>query len=145
MLCSTFMLCNLINPLKTQVNESGKLLLAPAGAVCLGSESHGAHDHTLLFAGSGDLQTLIIKDWVTESDLLYDWRLTANQFFLVPIPVRLTIRDIFKPNPCGYSPYLTSSLTRGNVCLLWIGFAFVKCTCSYRRGPRRKHLCYVAL
>jgi hypothetical protein len=31
-------------------------------------------------------------------------------------------------NPCGHSPYVTSSLTRGRVCLLWIGFAFVKCT-----------------
>jgi hypothetical protein len=26
-------------------------------------------------------------------------------------------------NPCGHSPYVTSSLTRGWVCLLWIGFA----------------------
>jgi hypothetical protein len=31
-------------------------------------------------------------------------------------------------NPCGHSPYVTSSLTRGWVCLSWIGFAFVKCT-----------------
>jgi hypothetical protein len=31
-------------------------------------------------------------------------------------------------NPCGHSPYVTSSLTRGWVCLLWIGFAFVKYT-----------------
>jgi hypothetical protein len=31
-------------------------------------------------------------------------------------------------NPCGHSPYVTSSLTRRWVCLLWIGFAFVKCT-----------------
>jgi hypothetical protein len=30
-------------------------------------------------------------------------------------------------NPCRHSPYVTSSLTRGWVCLLWMGFAFVKC------------------
>jgi hypothetical protein len=30
--------------------------------------------------------------------------------------------------PCGHSPYVTYSLTRGLVCLLWICFAFVKCT-----------------
>jgi hypothetical protein len=31
-------------------------------------------------------------------------------------------------NPCGHSPYSTSSLTRGWVCLLWTGLAYVKCT-----------------
>jgi hypothetical protein len=31
-------------------------------------------------------------------------------------------------NPCGLSPYITSSLMRRWVCLLWRGFAFVKCT-----------------
>jgi hypothetical protein len=31
-------------------------------------------------------------------------------------------------NPCGHSPYATSSLTRGRVCLLCTGLAFVKCT-----------------
>jgi hypothetical protein len=30
-------------------------------------------------------------------------------------------------NPCSHSAYVTSSLTRGWVCLLWRGFAFVKC------------------
>jgi hypothetical protein len=29
-------------------------------------------------------------------------------------------------NPCTHSPYVTSSLMRGWVCLLWIGFTFVK-------------------
>jgi hypothetical protein len=29
-------------------------------------------------------------------------------------------------NLCGHSPYVTFSLTRGWVCLLWIGFVFVK-------------------
>jgi hypothetical protein len=31
-------------------------------------------------------------------------------------------------NPCEHSPYVTSSLTRRWVCLLWICLAFVKCT-----------------
>jgi hypothetical protein len=30
-------------------------------------------------------------------------------------------------NSCGHSPYVTSSLTRGWVCVLWICLAFVKC------------------
>jgi hypothetical protein len=34
----------------------------------------------------------------------------------------------FRLNPCGHTPNVTSSPTRGWVCLLWIGLAFVKCT-----------------
>jgi hypothetical protein len=34
------------------------MLLAIASAVILGSESHGTHDHILLFQGSGSCQTL---------------------------------------------------------------------------------------
>jgi hypothetical protein len=34
----------------------------------------------------------------------------------------------FQLNPWGYSPYVTSSLTSGSVCLLWIRFAFIKFT-----------------
>jgi hypothetical protein len=34
----------------------------------------------------------------------------------------------FQLNPCDHSPYVTSSLKRRRVCLLWTGFAFVKCT-----------------
>jgi hypothetical protein len=30
-------------------------------------------------------------------------------------------------NPCGHSPQVTSSLTRGLDCRLWKGFAFLKC------------------
>jgi hypothetical protein len=43
-------------------------------------------------------------------------------------------RFFFQLDPCGYSPCVTSSLTRGWVSLLWIGFVFVKRTyrtCSY--------------
>jgi hypothetical protein len=35
---------------------------------------------------------------------------------------------LFSWTLCGNSPYVTSSLMRRWVCLLWIGFAFVKCT-----------------
>jgi hypothetical protein len=31
-------------------------------------------------------------------------------------------------NFCGYSHYVTSSLKRGLVCLLWIGFTFIEST-----------------
>jgi hypothetical protein len=32
-------------------------------------------------------------------------------------------------NPCGHSPYVTSSLTRRWVCLSWIGLAFLSSVC----------------
>jgi hypothetical protein len=49
-----------------------------------------------------------------EPELLYDWRFTANQFFLATSPLRVTTSIfIFQLNTCGYGPYITSSLTRG--------------------------------
>jgi hypothetical protein len=55
----------------------------------------------------------------SESQLLYDWRFTTNQFVLQTNPLRLTTSNfIFQLNTCGYSSYLTSSLTRGWVCRL---------------------------
>jgi hypothetical protein len=55
----------------------------------------------------------------SESELLHNWRFTANQFFLVPSPLRLTTSNfIFQLNACGYSPYVIYSLTRGWVCRL---------------------------
>jgi hypothetical protein len=33
---------------------------------------------------------------------------------------------VLQLNPCGYSSYESSSLTKGWVCLLWISFTFVK-------------------
>jgi hypothetical protein len=51
--------------------------------------------------------------------LLYDWWFTTNQFVLAPSPLKLTTRVFFlQLTPCGHSPYVTSSLTRGWVCLL---------------------------
>jgi hypothetical protein len=53
------------------------------------------------------------------SELLYDWRFTANQFLLATSPLRLTTSNfILHLDTCGYSPYVTSSLTRGWVCRL---------------------------
>jgi hypothetical protein len=48
-------------------------------------------------------------------ELLYDWRFTAHQFVLATSPLmRVTTSNfIFQLNTCGYSPYVTSSLTRG--------------------------------
>jgi hypothetical protein len=55
----------------------------------------------------------------SESELLYDWRFTANQFVLAISPLRLTTNNfIFQLNACGYSPYVTSAITRGWVCHL---------------------------
>jgi hypothetical protein len=55
----------------------------------------------------------------SESKLLYDWRFTASHFVLATRPLRPTTRIfIFQQNTCCYSPYVTSSLTRGWVCRL---------------------------
>jgi hypothetical protein len=53
--------------------------------------------------------------WLTtwlglESELLYHWRFTTNQSFLVTNPLRLmTSNFIFQLKACGYGPYITSS------------------------------------
>jgi hypothetical protein len=54
----------------------------------------------------------------SESELLYDWWFTANQFVVATIPLRLTTSIFFHLNPCGHSPYVTFSLMRGWVCRL---------------------------
>jgi hypothetical protein len=55
----------------------------------------------------------------SESELLYDWWFTANQFVLATSPLRLTTSNfISQLNTCGYSPYVTSFLMRGLVCHL---------------------------
>jgi hypothetical protein len=61
----------------------------------------------------------------SESELLYDWRFTTNQFILAPSPLRLTAKNFFQLNTCVDSPYVTSSLTRGWVCRLQLLLAFV--------------------
>jgi hypothetical protein len=50
----------------------------------------------------------------TLSELLYDWRFTANPFVLATSPLRPTTSNfICELNNCGCSLYVTSSLTRG--------------------------------
>jgi hypothetical protein len=58
----------------------------------------------------------------SESELLYGWQFTANQFVLATSPLRLTTNNfIFQLNTCDYSPPVTFSLTRGWVCRLqWL-------------------------
>jgi hypothetical protein len=71
----------------------------------------------------------ISQDWFTLVSQTLWLQLTANQFILSQSPMRFMTRwFFFATELCGHSPYVTSSLTRGWVCLLWIGFAFVKCT-----------------
>jgi hypothetical protein len=52
-----------------------------------------------------------------ESELLYDWRFTANQFVLATSTFRLTT-GISWLDTCFQSPYVTSSLTTRWVCRL---------------------------
>jgi hypothetical protein len=54
----------------------------------------------------------------SESELLYDWRFTANHFVLATSPLRLTTTISFQLNTCGHSFHVTSSLTIGWVCRL---------------------------
>jgi hypothetical protein len=67
----------------------------------------------------------VLSESESESELLYDWRFTANQFVLATSPLRLTTSNfIFQLNTCCYSPYVTSSLTRGWVCRLQLLLVF---------------------
>jgi hypothetical protein len=55
----------------------------------------------------------------SESELLCDWRFTADQFVLATNPLRLTAGIIFLNLTLGgCGPYITSFLTRGWVCRL---------------------------
>jgi hypothetical protein len=88
------------------------LLLVLASAVMLGSESSGSRDRILLsqirdFPFCRLLQVAGMLRWrystpppqgitpLSESELFYDWRFTANQFVLAPSPFKLTARFFF--------------------------------------------------
>jgi hypothetical protein len=43
----------------------------------------------------GNINRVMVSQSESESDLLYDWRFTANQFVLAPSPLRLTTGDFF--------------------------------------------------
>jgi hypothetical protein len=81
---------------------------------------------------------------LSESELLYDWRCTANQFFLATSPLRPTTRIfIFQLHACGYSLDVTSSLTRRLVCRLQLllGLASAVILRSESRGTNDHVYC----
>jgi hypothetical protein len=82
-----------------------------------------------MYQGFSDCRKKLCKE--SESQLLHDWRLIANQFVLASSPLRLTTNFFFQLNPCDHSPYVTSSLTRRWVCLLWICLAFGQLNISH--------------
>jgi hypothetical protein len=110
-LYSTVMLCNLINPLKTQsVSQVNCCRPSPAQSILVPSLT-GPMTTFYCLTSLGDFRLSLLKtesESESESDLHYDGWLTANQFVLVPSPLRTTTRYIFKLNPYGHSPYVTS-------------------------------------
>jgi hypothetical protein len=59
------------------------------------------------------------------SELLYDWRFTANQFVLTWSPLRVTTSNtIVQLKTWIFSPYVPFSLTRGWVCRLQLLLVF---------------------
>jgi hypothetical protein len=72
-----------------------------------------------IFSSQPDCQLNWNSESESESELLYDWRFTANQFVLERSPLSLTTSNfIFQLKTCSYSPYVISSLKRGWVCRL---------------------------
>jgi hypothetical protein len=76
------------------------------------------------------------------SQLLHDWRLTANQLVLAWSPLRLTTSNfIFQLNTCCYRPYVTSSLTRGWVCRLQLMLVLASALIlEFESRGTRKHI-----
>jgi hypothetical protein len=68
------------------------------------------------YTAAGSRHLLLCSLSESESELLYEWRFTANQFVLATCPFTLTTTIYFQLNTCFHSPYVTSSLTRGWVC-----------------------------
>jgi hypothetical protein len=84
----------------------------------------GATKQTCMYVSSVLLQSCI----KSKSKLLYDWRFTANQSVLGQTPWEPRPETFFSTEPLRSQSYVSSSLTRGWVCLLWKGLPFVKCT-----------------
>jgi hypothetical protein len=75
----------------------------------------------------------------SESELLYDWRFTVNQFILATSPLRLTTSNfIFQLNIYYHSPYVTPSLTRGWICRLQLLLVLASIV-VLRSGSRGTH------
>jgi hypothetical protein len=112
-----------------------QLLMALAGAVNLESEPHGTHDHIFtvsdsrlpqpgrpgsrIYVTAEAFESASTRGNPCHSQWYFTGRFTASQFVLATSALRLTTSNfIFRLNICGYSPYVTSSLTRGWVCRL---------------------------
>jgi hypothetical protein len=81
----------------------------------------------------------VVLNWPeSESELLYDWRFTVNQFVLATGPLKLTTSIFFQVNTCCHSPYVTSSLTRGWVSRLQLQLA-VASAVNLRSESRGTH------
>jgi hypothetical protein len=92
--------------------------------------SHRSWLVTVLYLTHGS--NCLLPKSKSKSKLLCNWRFITNQFILAPSPLGPTTNNFFQLNPCSNSPYVTSSLTRRWVHLLWICLAFVKCIfCTY--------------
>jgi hypothetical protein len=65
--------------------------------------------------------------------------LPPNQFVLAPSTLRPTTNIFFQLNTCGYSPYVTSSLTRGWVFLLKLLLVLASAV-ILRSESRRTHV-----
>jgi hypothetical protein len=60
-----------------------------------------------------------LNAYFPESELPYECPFTTHQFISATSPLRLTTSNfIFQLNTCGYSPFVTFSLTRGWACRL---------------------------
>jgi hypothetical protein len=124
--------------LKCQFQDNVEVSLRPAVSrqVCLGVKPHlGPKTRFLLLAGNlmrgrvshlSRSQSIVHVTYIykSKSELLYDWRFTANRFVLASVPWGSRPVIFFQLNPCGHSPYVTSSLTRRWFCLLRICLAF---------------------
>jgi hypothetical protein len=82
------------------------------------SQSASAADSQFSAGAANSGTQLNSNSKIRESELLYGWWFTTNQFVLGTNPLRLTTTNIFQLNTCGNSPHVTSSLTIGWVCHL---------------------------
>jgi hypothetical protein len=128
-----------------------QLLLVFVSIVILWSESGGTHDHTSILltqirdtpkpGGLGpriyipqELGGLVISQFTgfNSQSQSQNYLATGGSLIIISswhqVPRGSRPEIFLRLNCCGNSPHVTSFLTRRWVCLLWRGFAFVKCT-----------------
>jgi hypothetical protein len=94
-----------------------KFLFVPRPFTCLEMGPLLRREVGLVFLRRRHMYCTVIQH-KSESELLYDWRFTANQSWRqAPWDSRPVI-FFLQLNSCCHSPYVTSSLTRGWVCSL---------------------------